>query len=229
MKLYELVGRDKSQGFSPYVWRIKMALAHMGFEYETIPLHFYEIKDTLEFSGSDKVPVLVDGKNIIKDSWDIACYLEDTYPGRPSLFGNETARSQAYLLSFQVAKNLLMPLFKVIAADIYKVLHDNDKEYFRKTREPRLNSTLEEARARREEPLKIFKENLWPYSEYLKSRSFYGGSNPAYNDFIIYSVFQWARGTSNVKLLDENDPIQIWINNMHELYNGHGKTLKSAI
>ena len=45
MKLYELVGRDPEKGFSPFAWRIKMALAHKGLSYESVPLHFTEIKE----------------------------------------------------------------------------------------------------------------------------------------------------------------------------------------
>ena len=39
-----------------------------------------------------QVPVLVDGDNVVSDSWEIACYLEETYPEGPSLFGSELGR-----------------------------------------------------------------------------------------------------------------------------------------
>jgi glutathione S-transferase len=94
MKLYELVSRDHKNGFSPFVWRIKMALAHKGLEYELVPLHFTEIEDALGFASSKTVPVLVDGDNVISDSFKIACYLEETYPDRPSLFGGNAGERQ---------------------------------------------------------------------------------------------------------------------------------------
>ena len=47
MKLFELVGCDKDNGFSPFVWRTKLALAHKGLEAELVPLHFSEIRNTL--------------------------------------------------------------------------------------------------------------------------------------------------------------------------------------
>ena len=111
-----------------------------------------------------------------------------------------------------------MPLFKVLVSDIYDVIDDKDKEYFRVTREPRIGCTIEEARDRREEPLKIFQENLWPYNEFLKSSKFLSGDNPAYNDFILYGIFQWANGVSSLQILDKNDPLYIWRQSMDKLF-----------
>jgi glutathione S-transferase len=80
MKLYELIGRDPKNGFSPFAWRTKMVLAHKGLASETIGLRFTEIKESLSFAGSKTVPVLIDRDQIISDSWNIACYLEEQYP-----------------------------------------------------------------------------------------------------------------------------------------------------
>ncbi|WP_268593265.1 glutathione S-transferase family protein, partial [Escherichia coli] len=49
--------------------------------------------EAIEFSGQKLVPVLVHGDHVISDSWQIACYLEDTFPERPSLFGGDTGRA----------------------------------------------------------------------------------------------------------------------------------------
>ena len=130
MKLYELVGRDRTNGFSPFVWRIKLALAHKGIAFETVPLHFTNIKEVLKFADAKTVPILQDGENIITDSWDIACYLEDKYPKGPSLFGCDIGKSYAHLMHWQVTKTLLMPLFKVLVSDIYDVIDDKAYDLF---------------------------------------------------------------------------------------------------
>lgn len=39
--------------------------------------------------GCLQVPVLVDGDNVVHESFEIAKYLEKTYPNGPSLFGGE--------------------------------------------------------------------------------------------------------------------------------------------
>ena len=46
LKLFELVGADAERPFSPFCWRIRMALAHKGLAAETIPWCFTE-KDAI--------------------------------------------------------------------------------------------------------------------------------------------------------------------------------------
>lgn len=87
LKLYDLAAADENRRFSPYCWRIKMALAHKDLEAETIPWRFVE-KHVIAFSGQGRIPVLVDGERTLVDSWVIANYLEDAYGDRPSLFGS---------------------------------------------------------------------------------------------------------------------------------------------
>ena len=79
MQLYDLAGAEPERRFSPYCWRTKLALVHKGLAAETIPWRFMD-KDVIAFSGQEKVPVLIDGGNVISDSWAIATYLEKTYP-----------------------------------------------------------------------------------------------------------------------------------------------------
>ena len=90
--LYDLAGADPALRFSPFCWRIRMALAHKDLEFETIPWRFTE-KDRIAFSGQGLVPVLVDGDRTLHDSWAIAEYLEAAYPHRPSLFGGPEAQA----------------------------------------------------------------------------------------------------------------------------------------
>ena len=61
-----------------------MALAHRGLDVECIPWRFTQ-KDKIKFSGKESVPVLIDGKKTVSDSWEIAKYLENEYPHSPSL------------------------------------------------------------------------------------------------------------------------------------------------
>ena len=71
MRLYDLAGADPNLRFSPFCWRTKSALAHKGLAVETIPWRFTE-KNAIAFSGSERVPVLVDGDKAVPDSWTIA-------------------------------------------------------------------------------------------------------------------------------------------------------------
>ena len=68
LKLYDLAGAEPDRRFSPYCWRIKMALAHKGLEVETIPWRFTD-KDIIAPAGkAGRVPVLVDGEHWIDES-----------------------------------------------------------------------------------------------------------------------------------------------------------------
>ena len=86
IKLYELAADNADIRFSPHCWKTRLALAHKGLDVERIPWRFTD-KDAIAFSGQGKVPVLLDGETSVHDSWTIACYLEDTYPDLPTLFG----------------------------------------------------------------------------------------------------------------------------------------------
>mgnify|MGYP003351918129 CR=1 FL=1 len=89
MTVYDLAGAEDGRRFSPYCWRIKMALAHKGLTAESIPWRFTE-KERLAFSGQALVPVIEDGARVVSDSWTIAQYLDEAYPAHP-LFAGQPA------------------------------------------------------------------------------------------------------------------------------------------
>lgn len=89
LKLYELCGADASRVFSPYCWRIRMALTIKGLDF-SVPWRFTET-ERLAFAAHDKVPVLVDGDRAVPESWDIVQYLDATRPSTPSLLRGNPA------------------------------------------------------------------------------------------------------------------------------------------
>src|ERR1700722_16284302 len=92
LQLYDLAGAEPERRFSPYRWRIKLALMHKGLAFDTIAWRFTD-KDAIAFSGQGRVPVLIDGDRVVFDSWTIATYLEDNYADRPSLFRGDGGRA----------------------------------------------------------------------------------------------------------------------------------------
>ena len=64
LQLYDLAGAEPKRRFSPYCWRIKLSLMHMGLAFDTIPWRFTD-KDAIAFSGQGRVPVLIDGDQIV--------------------------------------------------------------------------------------------------------------------------------------------------------------------
>ena len=51
IRLYELCASDPDLVFSPYCWRIRLALAHKRLPFESVPITFMD-KDKIAFSGS---------------------------------------------------------------------------------------------------------------------------------------------------------------------------------
>lgn len=221
LKMYDLAGADPLLRFSPYCWRTKMALAHKGLAVETIPWRFTD-KDAIAASGQGRVPVLLDGDRVIADSWEIARYLDETYPDRPALFGSPDAEGAAFFLKRWTEGQLHPALVRLIVADIVKILHDKDVGYFRESREKALGAKLEDYCAEKEANLKRLHEVLTPFRLTVKDRTFLGGEAPAYGDYIVFGALQWARCSSPQDLLPEDDPVTRWFTAMLGLYDGLG-------
>src|SRR5271169_4126528 len=128
-QLYDLAGAEAERRFSPYCWRTKLALMHKGLPFDTIPWRFTE-KEVIAFSGQGRVPVLVDGDDVVFDSWTIATYLEDSYTDRPSLFGGDGGRAAARFVNAWADGMLVPGIARLIAADIFANVDAKDRAYF---------------------------------------------------------------------------------------------------
>lgn len=225
IQLYELAGAEDERRFSPNCWRIVLALAHKGLVFETIPWRFTE-KDAIAFSGQGLVPVLVDGTQTVFDSWRIAQYLDENYPGKPMLMDSEQARGA--ILAFKIAceRGVQPAVFRIIIMDLFAHLHDKDKSYFRESREKRLGSTLEEFGADRPGALVALARILDPIRPVFAEQPFIGGRLPSFADYILFGIFQWARVVSPIRLLLPDDPVYAWRERMLDL---HGGIARSAL
>jgi glutathione S-transferase len=217
--LFELVGTEEDRPFSPYCWRIRMALAHKELGVESIPWRFTE-KDAIAPHSSKTVPVLVDGETSVADSWAIANYLEDTYPDRPSLFGGDGGRATGRMLNWWGDIAIVGGIFPMIALDIHGHLKPVDQAYFRASREARLGRTLEQAAADRDRSVEEFRKGLTPMRLTLRTQPYLGGTAPNYADYIVFGGFQWARATSPFQLLKQDDLIYAWREKMLDAFDG---------
>jgi glutathione S-transferase len=224
MKMWDLAGAEDDRRFSPYCWRIRMALAHKGLEVETIPWRFTD-KEAIAFSGQDKVPVLQDGKTIVHESWEIARYLDEKYPANP-LFEGAQARALAYVFKFWVETALYQPIVRAIVLDLFAVIHEKDKAYYRESREKRFGRTLEEMGAEPKKAIAELRTALLPVRQQLVQRPFVCGEKPAFADYILFGVFQWARAVSPQRLLEPDDPVFAWRERMLDLFGRLARNAK---
>ena len=217
--LYDLAGADPDLRFSPYCWRVKLALAHKGLEVETVPWRFTD-KEVIAFSGQDRVPVLRDGERVVSDSWAIALYLEETYPDRLSLFGGRAAIGVTRFVNNWADTVLNGGMIRLIVSDIASIVHEKDRAYFRESRETRFGKPLEEVTAGRAERVGAFREALLPLRHTLARQPYLAGEEPAYADYIVFGSFQWARCVSAFELLADGDVVAAWRERMLDRFDG---------
>jgi glutathione S-transferase len=217
--MYDLAGADPALRFSPYCWRIRMALAHKGLAVETVPWRFTE-KAVLAFSGQGRVPVIRDGDAVVSDSWSIAEYLEATYPDRPSLFGGATGRAHARFINSWADGVMLGGIARLIVRDLLDVVDPKDRTYFRESREARFGMSLEAVQQGRETRVADFRASLLlPVRLVLGRQKWLGGDTPSYADHIIFGTLQWPRCVSRFELVAADDPIAAWRERMLDLFD----------
>ena len=215
MQLYELV-LNHGRSVSPFVWRARMALAHKGFEPERVAIGYGD-KAMLAFSGQDRVPVLVDGETVVSDSWRIACYLEDAYPERPSLFGGDTGRALARLTNHWCDSQQLSVMFMLCCAPTFDITPEADQPYYRESRFQWTGMSMEQIRQAGD--LKKIRAALQPIRLTLSEQSFLSGDAPSYADYCAFGAFMWAR-VSTGRILERDDPVEDWRQRMLDLFDG---------
>ncbi|MCO5159705.1 MAG: glutathione S-transferase family protein [Mesorhizobium sp.] len=217
--LYELVGADAARPFSPHVWKIALSLAHKGLPFETRPVPFTEVAK-VEGGFSKTVPVIRDGGRVLNESFDIAIYLDETYPDRPSLFAGEGGKAMARFVERWSQLTIHPYLGAAALMDIHDCLAPADQAYFRASREARYGRPLETVAAGRDAGLSAWRAALEPLRNMLSYQPFIGGKAPLYPDYIVAGAFQWARVVSRFAFLDPADPVKAWFERCLDLHDG---------
>jgi glutathione S-transferase len=225
IELFELAGADPAVRFSPFCWRIRMALAHKGLEARLVPWHFGEKKLP---KGCDRVPVLVDDGEVIADSDAIARHLEATYTNRPSLFGGETGEVHGRFITAWTNSVLQPTLFPLIVMDIFAQVKPEARAYFRAAREKRLGTTLEKAAEGREKKLPAVNAVLSPLRLVLTESPFVGGDEPSYADYTVFGPFMQMRCLGGFEVLAADDPVHAWRERMLDLFEGLARDARTV-
>ena len=223
IQLYELV-LENGRCSSPYVWRIRYALAHKGLSFESMPVGFTGIPTILD--GRFKtVPVLRHGEAAVGDSWEIASYLDAAFPHRPALFGSPGEYAAVRLHDEWQAWHVMRKLFALYALDIHDAARPEDRAYFRQSRERLLKGkTLEEFTANRVAQLPDARAALMPLRNQLRRSDYLGGASPSYADYITLGAFQWVASMSTLPLLAaDDDVLRSWLERCADLYGGIGR------
>jgi len=225
--LWELEGRE-GRRYSLFSWRARMALAHKGLAFETQPVCLVD-KEAIAFSGGKTVPVIRDGETVVRDSWKIAEYLEERYAQAPSLFGGPVGRGVTQSFVTWIDRAILPAMLATIAADAHDRVDPRDADYFRQTLiEGALKTTLDAARTSSEAALGKLQRAVEPLQAALKRQPFVSGAQPAYADYALFSIFQWARVMSPRPVLDAQSPLGAWRERVLDLHGGSARKVPTA-
>ena len=223
-RLYELV-LGNGMSASPFVWRIRYALAHKGLPFESVPIGFTDIPKV--FGGRFKtVPVLAEGDEMIVDSWDIVDYLERAHPEQPALFSGPAEYAMVRLFDASFSMDIMRKFFNLYALDIHDAASPADRPYFRESREQRFlkGTSLEAYIAGRETRLPAVREALAPLRLHLSRNAFLGGATPNYADYIAFGTFQWVASVNTLPPLAKDDQVlRAWLDRVADLYGGLGR------
>lgn len=227
IELWELQGRE-GRRYSLFSWRARMALAHKGLAFETAPVCLVD-KEVIAFSGGKTVPVIRDGETVVRDSWKIAEYLEERYAQAPTLFGGPVGRGLAQSFVTWVDRTILPAMLATIAADIHERVDPRDQAYFRQTLvEGALKSTLDAVRSGADAAAGKLQRALDPLQAALKRQPFVSGAQPAYSDYALFSIFQWARVMSPRAVLEPQSPLAEWRERMLDLHGAMARRVPTA-
>jgi len=225
--LYDLVGSDVSRPFSPHCWKARMALAHKGLEYRTVPTRFIDVP-AVEGGISKTVPVIRDGERVVADSFAIALYLEDAHADRPTLFGGDAGKAIARFVERWSQTQLHPFLGSAALLEIHRQQDEENAVYFRQSREERYGRTLEAVGAERDAHLAAFRKKLDPLRSMLEYQPFIGGAAPLFADYIVFGALQWVRVMSTYEFLEPGDPVLAWFDRCLDLHGGIGRSIPVA-
>jgi glutathione S-transferase len=199
-------------------------LAHKGLPFETRPVRFLEIA-SIPVDGPKTVPIIDDGGRLVADSWAIADYLDSAYPDRPKLFGVPAERSLCRYLEASLFTATFPVLFPMYAKDVHDHAFEEDRAYFRETREKRLGRTLEEGCAGREERLEQVRAGFQALRMTLAlGQPFLSGEQPGYADYMVAGFLLWIASIATLPLLKADDALLPWLERVRDLYGGLGRT-----
>jgi glutathione S-transferase len=221
LELWELQGEQDCR-YSTFAWRAKLALLHKGLQFQVRPVAVND-KAAIAFSGQDKVPILKHDDRVVFDSWSIAVYLERTFPDRPSLFGGTAGQTLAQFFNIWTDRELLPMLVPHLMLNVLDCVGPAAAAHHRGQMEKIFKRTLEELYGERDKGLTEFRRRLQPVRKVVERSPFLGGDRPAYADYVLFSLPQWARIVSNEPIFAPGDAVGVWFESVLDLYGGAGR------
>ncbi|HKT99082.1 MAG TPA: glutathione S-transferase family protein [Paraburkholderia sp.] len=189
MKLYGFAGTRSQRA----LWGLKEVDA--DFEFISVNLLEGEHKrpEFLRINPAGKVPVLVDGGQVIPESAAIVLYLADKYPEKGLLPADPDERAQVYRWTLFAVTELEQPLWRITR---HTMLYPPDK---------RLPADIELARA-------DFMAMAAILDKHLEAREFIVGDRLTVADCVTAYLIDWA---NEVQLIDAFPRLQAYLERLY--------------
>lgn len=189
MKLYGFAGTRSQRA----LWGLKEVDA--DFEFISVNLLEGEHRrpEFLRLNPAGKVPVLVDGDQVIPESAAIVLYLANKYPEKGLLPADLDERAQAYRWTLFAVTELEQPLWRITR---HTMLYPPDK---------RLPADIELARA-------DFTAMATILDKHLEGREFIVGDRLTVADCVTAYLIDWA---NEVQLIDAFPRLQAYLERLY--------------
>jgi len=207
---------------SPFVWATKYALAHKGFDIDTVPGGFTGIPERTG-GKTERLPAIVDDGEWILDSWLIAEYLDEKYPDRPTLIGDPSVKVLTQFLESWLWKTAISPWMTCFIVQYRDRSLPQDHEYVTTSRERMFGRKFEEIIVGREDRIPQVPPALEPLRGVLREHKWLGGESPNYADYRALAVFLFCASVADLPVLTDDDPLRDWIDRGFDLYGGLGR------
>jgi glutathione S-transferase len=220
IRLYELA-LENGRSASPFVWRVRYALAHKGLTCDSEYLGFREIPD--RFAGRFKtLPVIECGDTLMAESWDIAEWLDVAFPDHPPLFASPAELAMVRLTDQWFTAEVLRKLFRIYLLDVHDAAQPQDRPYFRESREKGFlrGRTLEDFTADRASRIPAMRDSLAPLRAHLQQFPYLGGAKPNFADYIVLGAMIWVGSVGTLPMLAHDDSLRPYIERGLDLYGG---------
>ncbi|TFY78069.1 hypothetical protein EWM64_g5940 [Hericium alpestre] len=180
--LYDIPSTSEIGAWSPNTWKARLVLNIKELPYETIWVEYPDIKPTCLRIGAAPtatvqkpdgtseaqytLPVLQDPNTgaVISDSFDIAVYLEDTYPDTLALFP-PGSRALLYLFSETWFEKVGMALWFPLAIAGADKMHASSREYYVRTKSAIVGKPMTEFRPQGDAGEKVWTDALAALSQ----------------------------------------------------------------
>lgn len=157
--------------------RARWTLQELGVEFEAIEINLIageaSSPEFLRLNPAAKLPVLVDGDQVITESVAIVLYLAEKYPDRGLLPENLTDRGQVYRWLLFTATELEQPLWRMAR---HGFLYPEEK--------------------RSPADIQLAREDFRPMAEvmdrHMQGRSYVVGDSATVADFVLAYTLDWA-------------------------------------